>query len=401
MRILQINSTLNWGSTGRIAEEIGQIIIDEGHESYIAYGRYAHQSLSNVIKIGNKWNIYYHVIQSRLFDKHGLASKKATKELINTINEINPDIIHLHNIHGYYLNYPILFDYLSSSKIPVVWTMHDCWAFTGHCSYFSAVNCEKWKKQCYKCIQKQSYPRSITRDCSFKNFERKLNCFTSLNNLTIVPVSKWLGNLIAESFLKKYPRNVIYNGINIDVFRPLNSFQCNKSEGKFIILGVASIWEKRKGLDDFMQLRKRLSQDYSIVLIGLSKAQIKQLPKGIIGIERTNSVEELVAYYSSADVFFNPTWEDNFPTTNLEALACGTPVITYRTGGSPEAIDERTGFVVDQGDLEGAIRVMEQIKSVGKGAYTQACRERAVTHFNKEDRYAEYLQLYNEILNIK
>lgn len=398
--VLQINSTLNWGSTGRIAEEIGQMIIANGGESYIAYGRYGNHSQSRVIRIGNKWNVYLHVLQTRLFDRHGLVSKKATHLLIKHIEEIKPDIIHLHNIHGYYLNYPILFDYLAYSKIPIVWTLHDCWPFTGHCSHFSYVKCERWKIACNNCIQKNDYPSSFLFDNSKDNYYKKMASFTSIENMTVVPVSKWLRSLVTESFLKKYPINVIHNGIDINVFHPLDSSQLfYTSNNKFVILGVASIWEKRKGLDDFIQLQKLLSQDYSIILIGLTKAQIKQLPQYIIGIERTNSVQELAAYYSSADVFFNPTWEDNFPTTNLEALACGTPVITYKTGGSPEAIDENTGFVIEQGNLNEAIRAMEQIKSVGKGAYTQACRERAVKYFNKKDRYADYLQLYNEILN--
>lgn len=402
MKVLQINSTLNWGSTGRIAEEIGQALIFEGAISYIAYGRYANKSQSKSIKIGDKWNVYLHVLQTRLFDRHGLVSKKATRQLIKQIKEINPDIIHLHNIHGYYLNYSILFDYLAFSNIPIVWTLHDCWPFTGHCSYFSFVKCEQWKTDCNHCIQKNDYPSSFLFDNSKNNFYKKMASFTSVENLTVVPVSKWLRSLVTESFLKKYPINVIHNGIDINVFHPLESSQLYyTSKNKFVILGVASIWEKRKGLDDFIQLQKLLSQDYSIILIGLTRTQIKQLPQGITGIERTNSVQELASYYSSADVFFNPTWEDNFPTTNLEALACGTPVITYRTGGSPEAIDEKTGFVVEQGDLEGAVRAMKQIKSVGKAAYTQACRERAVKNFNKNDRYAEYLQLYNEILNRK
>ena len=402
MKILQINSTLNWGSTGRIAEDIGKVIINERGESYIAYGRYTNSTQSKPIKIGNNWDIYYHVLQTRLFDRHGLSSKKATKRFVEKIKEINPDIIHLHNIHGYYLNYPILFKFLSSSNIPIVWTLHDCWAFTGHCSYFSFVKCNRWKINCFKCSQKMNYPTSYLYDCSKDNYLIKKNYFTSLKNLTIVPVSKWLGNLVAESFLNKFPINIIHNGIDVDVFRPLYSNQkVYIPKNKFIILGVASIWEKRKGLDDFIRLQKHLSQDYIIILIGLTKTQIKNLPIGIMGVERTNSLQELAAFYSSADVFFNPTWEDNFPTTNLEALACGTPVITYRTGGSPEAIDENTGFVVEQGDLKEAIHAINQIKLVGKATYTQACRERAIKYFNKEDRYSEYLQLYKEILKNK
>lgn len=400
MRVLQINSTLNWGSTGRIAEEIGLEIMAVGGESYIAYGRYANFSQSNSIRIGNKLDIYFHVLCTRIFDSHGLISIKSTQRLIDRIKEIRPDIIHLHNIHGYYLNFPILFKYLSISNIPIVWTLHDCWSFTGHCSHYMSIDCNRWLSQCYKCPLKKEYPSSLLFDRSEKNYNEKKQCFNSIKDLTLVPVSDWLDNEIGKSFFQNRYSRVIHNGVDINIFSPQNSLKGKYGNSeKFVILGVCSVWIDKKGLPDFFLLREKLSENYEIILIGLTKTQIKQLPQGIIGIERTNSVQELAAYYSSADVFFNPTWEDNFPTTNLEALACGTPVITYKTGGSPEAIDENTGFVIEQGNLNEAIRAMEQIKSVGKGAYTQACRERAVKYFNKKDRYADYLQLYNEILN--
>ena len=251
------------------------------------------------------------------------------------------------------------------------------------------------KLQCHHCPLLKDYPQSLLFDRSEKNFKGKKAYFSSVNNLTLVPVSDWLGGEIKKSFFWNKTCRVIHNGIDIHTFTPVDSIKEKlRLADKFLVLGVCSVWIDKKGLPDFISLRERLSDDYIIVLIGLTKKQIKSLPNGIIGVERTNSVQELAAYYSTADVFFNPTWEDNFPTTNLEALACGTPVITYRTGGSPEAIDENTGFIVEQGDLEGAIHVINQIKSVGKTAYTQACRERVVKHFNKEDRSAEYLQLY-------
>lgn len=399
MRILQINSTLNWGSTGHIAEEIGHKIIEDGGKSYIAYGRHAKPTQSEGIKMGNKWAVYYHVLQTRLFDRHGLASKKATLKLVELIKDINPDIIHLHNIHGYYLNYQILFSYLNLTKIPVVWTLHDCWSFTGHCAHYMGINCTKWQSLCCDCEQKNSYPSSLFFDNSKNNFLLKRKLFCSVDNLTLVPVSKWLSNELKKSYLQNLPFRIIHNGIDINIFCPRLSIKTKLFQNNdFLILGVSSVWTETKGLPDFIKLRKLLPMDYAIILIGVSSKQINSLPEGIIGIERTNNVEELATYYSSADVFFNPTWEDTFPTTNLEALACGTPVITYRTGGSPEAIDEHTGFVVEKGNLNEAIRAIEQIKSVGKSKYTQTCRKRAVEHFNKIDRYAEYLQLYNEIL---
>ncbi len=399
MKLFQINTTSNWGSTGRIAEEIGQQVIAEGWESYIAYGRHSNDSTSKRIRIGTDWDVFYHVFQTRLFDRHGLASKASTSELIKKIEDISPDIIHLHNIHGYYLNYPILFEYLHKIEIPVVWTLHDCWTFTGHCSHYTYINCERWKNGCYDCPLKKTYPKSCMIDRSEKNFRDKKKWFTLAKNVTLVTVSKWLKDEVMSSFLKYYPVQIIHNGIDIEMFTPLRK---KKSElgidDRFVILGVASVWSPHKGLEDFIKLRQMLGHDSLIVLIGVNDKQIENLPKGIVGIKRTNSIQELVQYYSIADVFLNPTWEDNFPTTNLEALACGTPVITYRTGGSVEAIDESTGFVVEQGDLESLIAKINIIKRLGKVAYESNCRERAVRLYDKKIRYSEYMQLYEGLL---
>ncbi len=396
MKLLQINSTANWGSTGRIAEEIGLLAISQGWNSYISYGRHENIGKSHHIKIGYKWDIHNHVLQTRLFDRHGLASSKDTHKLIKEIEQIEPDIIHLHNIHGYYLNYEILFDYLAKTQIPVVWTLHDCWAFTGHCAYFSFAKCERWKSGCYDCPCKRDYPASLLFDNSRQNYKRKKIAFNSVKHLTLVPVSDWLANLVKESFLKEKKVRVIHNGINLNVFSPqtLSKSELNLEE-KFTILGVASVWGKRKGLDDFIKLRNMLADEYQIVLIGLDAKLLKALPYGVIGIERTNSVQELAAYYSVSDVFLNPTYEDNYPTTNLEAMACGTPVITYRTGGSVEALDEGTGWIVEQGDLNAVVHVLPEVKKINR----KKCRERAECFFNKDDCYAQYFQLYEELLN--
>lgn len=400
-KLLQINSVINSGSTGRIAEEIGQTAIESGWKSYIAYGRNDRPSQSELIKIGNDWDIKMHGIQTRLFDRHGLGSKSATKELIGKIKEISPDIIHLHNIHGYYINIEILFNYLRKTNIPVVWTFHDCWPITGHCSYFTFVGCEKWKKKCYDCPQKTSYPASWLVDRSEKNFHLKKELFTSLPNLTLVPVSNWLSEILMESFLQDYPVKLIHNGINTCVFKPSSSKAFRSKHDlvhKFLLLGVASDWSPRKGLKDFIKLSKNLNSEYQIVLVGLSREQIEHLPENILGIERTESVEELAELYASSDVYVNPTYEDNFPTTNLESLACGTPVITYKTGGSPEAIDELTGIVVEQGNIAKLIDAIKMVKSNGKQSYSEACLNRAHRLYKKEDRYQEYIELYKKLL---
>lgn len=399
--LLQINTVVNSGSTGRIAEEIGKLAIARGWQSYIAFGRNERPSQSRLIRIGNDWDMKWHGLQTRLFDKHGLSSKKATNKLIKQIEEIKPNIIHLHNIHGYYLNIEILFRHLKQANIPVVWTLHDCWPITGHCVYFDFVGCDKWKTHCYDCKQKAIYPASYFLDRSKLNHQLKKELFSSLENLTLIPVSEWLANIMRDSFLNEKNLIVIHNGINTDIFRPIHENTIRdkyKLANKFVILGIASIWSLRKGFNDFIELYKKLDSSYQIILVGLTKKQIKILPSGIIGIERTENVNELAELYSVSDVFVNPTYEDNFPTTNLESMACGTPVITYRTGGSPESINENTGIIIEKGNVEGLILAIEKIKENGKTFYSKACVKRAKQLYIDEDRYQEYLNLYEHLL---
>lgn len=396
--LFQINVAANWGSHGRIAEGIGEIVQAHGWDSYIAYGRYANPSKSHLIKVGGFYDQYLHGARSLLLDCHGLGSKGATWRLIQNIDYVQPDIIQLHNIHGYYLNYPELFDYLSNLDVPVIWTLHDAWPFTGHCAFFDSVHCDRWKSGCYDCPQKTSYPSSFLLDRSKRNYEQKRRCFSSLRNLTLVPVSDWLNGLLGESFLKDIPRVCIHNGVDMDLFQP-NDMQASLRPGKKIVLGVNSVWETRKGLSDFIALRSMLDDQYVIVLVGVNRKQKKHLPEGVIGIERTDNIHDLAAYYSRADVFVNPTYEDNFPTTNLEALACGTPVITYQTGGSPEAIDTTCGVVVPVGDVRALADTIQHVCQDSKNPFSsEACRKRVELHFRKEDRYQEYFDLYSSLL---
>lgn len=401
--LLQINSVANTGSTGRIAEGIGQTAIKAGWKSYIAYGRYANTSQSELIKIGNKWDVYNHVLQTRLFDRHGLASKQATKILIRQIKEIKPDIIHLHNIHGYYLNYPILFEYLSKTNIPVVWTLHDCWPFTGHCAHWAFTECNKWETGCNHCIQQKCYPSSWCSDRSKQNYKDKRNAFIAVPNITFIPVSNWLGSFIPDTFMKNYPVHRIYNGINLSVFKPRNNkkeiFQQYQIATQYCVLAVTNVWTALKGYNDLKKIASLLGNDYTLLMVGVNEKQQKELPTNIKGVLRTENIAQLVDLYAVADVFVNPTYADSFPTTNLEALACGTPVITYRTGGSPEAISPETGFVVEQGDIQGIVSAIEKICQEGKDTYSKACRDRVVRYFNKEERFREYIELYNQILS--
>lgn len=401
MKILQISIEVNSGSVGRIAEQIGGQIIEEGWSSYITYARNNRNSKSKVIKIGNDLSIIWHGIMTRIFDNHAFESKNATRRLLKDIERVNPDIIHLHHLHGYFINIDILFKYLQRKAIPVVWTFHDCWSFTGHCTHYSYIGCNKWETECFKCPQKKEYPKSVIVDRSRLNFQQKKKLFNLVPS-TIVPASYWLGEEVRKSFFKNHPIKIIENGIDIGIFKPKDNGDELRNlynlSNKFIILGVASTWSKKKGLDDFITLAQGLREDKQIILVGLSSAQKLKLPSSIIGIERTENVNKLADLYSLADVFVNPTFEETFGLTNIEALACGTPVVTYNSGGSPETVTEETGIVVEKENIPELLNAIQIIQSNGKLFYAEKCRERAVNVFNKDDRFKDYIQLYKTLL---
>ena len=402
-KLLQINTSLNKGSTGRIAEQIASLARSSGWDTYMVHGaRYVNKSqmktLQSVTLLGER----LHALKSMLFDAHGLGSVRATRRLIREIKRIQPDIIHLHNIHGYYLNYKVVFEYLRTVDIPVVWTLHDCWTMTGHCSHFDAVGCERWKSGCYLCPLKSDYPKSLVFDFSKRNYRLKKLFFPSVKNMTIVPVSQWLGNVVGASFLGDYPCRVINNGVDVQVFSPCEDSTLRAQLGigdKHVLLGVATAWKDDKGLQEFIRLSE--NPEYQVVLVGIPNEIKHQLPQAIIAINRTNSQQELAEYYSMADLLVNPTYNDSFPTVNLEALACGTPIVTYRTGGSPESVTADTGIVVEKGDYNGLVAAIEEVISKGKSHYSAACRERAVSLYNKDDRFADYIELYARLCQQK
>lgn len=401
VKVLQISSELNVGSIGKISEHISNLVILEGWESYIAYGREARESKSNNFRIGQKKDILIHALSTRIFDNHGFCSTSATEKLIQRIDKIDPDIIHLHHLHGYFINIRILFNYLKAKKKPIVWTFHDCWSFTGHCTHFEYVECNKWKEHCNKCPQKKQYPSSLLLDRSMKNFTEKRNLFSDIDNLKIVSVSKWLAEQVKYSFLQNYDVRVINNGIDLDIFQPRNADHIREKYGisaKYVILGVAGNWEARKGLDDFIKLRSRLSGDFDIVLVGVNSNLMEKIGDKIIAIERTTDAYELSSLYSLANVFVNPTLEDSFPTTNLEALACGTPVITYRTGGSVEAVDYLTGFVVEKNNVDDLVTKIKDVVA-SKQNYAENCRNRALQHYDHNKNFTQYIELYKELLS--
>jgi len=400
LKLLQINVAANWGSHGRIAEEIGLEAMAQGWESYIAYGRYANPSKSHIVKIGDLFDHCLHGAQSLLLDRHGLASCGPTKKLIREIELIKPDLIHLHNIHGFYLNYPILFRYLSTVDIPVVWTLHDCWAFTGHCAWPIHGHCDRFQEQCCHCpLQSKGYPKSFLLDRSRSNFKLKKRYFRSLQDLHLVTVSRWLEQQVRLSFMQDMDIRTIYNGLDTEVFRPSGTPPTSVTDGHPLVLGVCNAWYDWKGLDDMAALREILPDDYEVMVVGVNEDQMHRLPEGITCIRRTDSVSQLAEIYSQADVFVNPSKVESFGMTTAEALSCGTPSIVYDTSACPEVVDNLTGRVVPLGDVNALAKAVKEICSLpGREAMRQACRERAIRLFNRQDRYKEYLQLYNEVL---
>ncbi|MCX0367134.1 glycosyltransferase [Clostridium perfringens] len=396
MKILQINSVCGVGSTGRIVNDLYKVLEKEGHECVIAYGRGTAPEEIKTIRIGTDFDNYMHVAKTRVFDKHGFGSTKATKEFIEKVKEYDPDIIHLHNIHGYYINIEILFNYLKEANKKVVWTLHDCWAFTGHCAYFDYVECDKWKFRCEKCPQKREYPTSNLLDNSKWNYEKKKKIFKGVKDLTIITPSKWLAGLVKESFLSEYKVEVINNGIDLEIFKPIESNFREKHnlKDKIIILGVASVWDRRKGLNYFIDLSKVLDETYKIVIVGINKKQKKELPTNILAITRTNNVKELVEIYSSADIFINPTLEDNFPTTNLEAIACGTPILTFKTGGSGEALSDYVCTKIDKLKEVNCLVDKINLSIVKKDEnFIKLCRKE-IKALDKNKKFKVYLEIY-------
>lgn len=400
VNVLQINSVCGIGSSGRIVAETHASLVSQGHQSTVAYGRDTAKDCQNAIPIGNRFDTYLHAARTRLFDAHGFGSARATQELIARIRELNPDVIHLHNLHGYYLHIGLLFEYLKQADKPVIWTLHDCWAFTGHCPHFDLIGCGRWRSECHDCPLKTEYPRSLLLDRSRRNYRQKKALFTGVKALTIVTPSKWLASLAKKSFLQSYPVMLINSGIDLNVFKPTPSdFRSRyQLEEYFLLLGVASGWGERKGHQYFIDLAKHLLPDEKIVLVGVSNHQIKHLPKGVVGIAKTNSTAELAEIYSAADLFVNPTLEEVLGLVNLEALACGTPVVTFNSGGSPECLSNGCGHVVERGDLMGLVAAVAMARKNGKESYATNCRRRATDHFDKDARFAEYLELYKEAL---
>lgn len=394
-KIVQINMSYGSGSTGKIVKAIHRLLDEEGIENRVYCSAYKPVDEANVYTIGSKTDIRKHQILSRIFGDQGWHSKRATEKLVRELKEYKPDLIHLHNIHGYYLHMDTLFRYLRDADIPVVWTLHDCWAFTGHCTHYSAVQCNRRKTECRSCPQKKEYPYSLLLDRSRTLFKRKQKLYADIPKLRFTTVSDWLLKEASESKLLQGRKiETIRNGVDITTFRP--SEESSDSNGK-IILGVANSWSPKKGLGDFIRLRAILPAEYSIVLVGLTKEQIDSLPLGIKGIKRTDSVSDLAKLYRKAGVFFNPSIEETFGLTTAEALSSGTPVIGYDSTATPSLVTKETGYIVKPHDIEGVYEAVLEIFKNGKPFYEEKCRTHAKEMFDETVNYRNYILLYERI----
>ena len=372
-------------------QEIGDLAMAHGWESYIAYSRGRDgvpECTSQLMPVGNRLSVVWHGLMTRLMDRHGLASSQATRAFIREVDALRPDVIHIHNLHGYFLNYRLLFDYLAHQEVPVIWTVHDCWLYTGHCYHYAFAGCSGWQTGCGHCPQQREFPASWIVDRSHRNYIDKQRAFTSLprERFMLIPVSHWMEGEMRHSFLKDCRMRVIHNGIDTETFSPQQGSEIQEQyslKGKKVLLGVASIWSREKGLEDFISMAGMLHEDERIVLVGIDEKTARKLPPKVIPIRRTANVHQLAQLYSAATAFVNPTWQDNYPTVNLEAISCGTPVVTYRTGGSPESITDATGIVVPQGNIGDMLAAVRQIEARGKAAFATPCRDYALAHFRK------------------
>lgn len=404
--IFRFVSGLNEGSIGRTAEQLGQLVQSKGWRSFIAYSRLNLGSTSEVYRVDNKFSTLVHALLTRLFDMCGYGSYFTTKRLLRVIKKVNPDLIHLHTIHNYDINLKVLFDYLATSGIPIVWTQHDCWSYTGHCAYYSNVACEKWKTECNNCPQYKGFPNSWFYDGSKRNYNFKRRLFTSVpkDQMCIVAVSDYVKNDLEKSFLNKYRIKRIYNGIDTIQFVPRKDC-CKEIRIKYglgngiLLMAFATAWTERKGISDYYKLRKKLDNRYTIVFVGVDEQIKKTLPEGIIGIANTSSIDELVKLYSTADIVMNLASEESFGKTTPEGMACGTPSVVYNSTASPELVDDKTGVICQRGDIDGVVNAIDTIMSWDREKTINNCRNRVLSLFSIQKNWNEYIDLYEEMIN--
>lgn len=396
MRVSSINLGF-FGSTGTIMRDLKRKAEAQGFRYQIAAPAEPGEIVdADMVRLCSPKTKRYNGIACVLTGLDGCFAWLSTLRYLRKLKRFKPDILHLHNLHYGYINLPLLFRFIKRNRIAVVWTLHDCWSFTGHCPHFVAEKCDKWKDGCFKCPRYKEYPRTIYDNSKYM-WRRKKNWFTGVPNMTLITPSKWLGDLVAQSFLREYPRQVIHNGIDLSVFRP-RSDKFREERGmvnKKVVLGVAFAWDRKKGVDVFIELSQRLGEEYAVVLVGVDDHTSKSLPKNICAISRTQNREELAEIYSTADVFVNPTREDTLPTVNIEANACGTPVVTFRTGGSPECINETSGSVVECDDIDALEHEIRRICT--NHPFTEDNCVRCASRFDRNERLEAYIRLYETV----
>lgn len=403
MKIVEINTTKSSGSTGRIATQIKKYVTDKGDLCKIAFG-YGCATDKEEFSMYSWVGTHIHSFLSRKLCMQGRCSWLQTYRLVRFVNAEKPDIVHLHNIHGHYLNYRILFRYLKRMQIPVVWTFHDCWPFTGKCAHYSNAGCSKWKTGCFNCPNLQTYPDS-TIDGSRKNYRMKKRYFSDIEKLHIVCNSDWLKHQVEESFFKGRKISRIYNGVDTAVFHPMTKDDVKETAGKFgidlkkkTILGVSSVWKADKGLHVFMELAKAIAPEYQVVLVGVSDSQKQTLPKSIIAIERTENMQELAALYTLADVLVNASKEETFGMVPAEAMACGTPVIVSSQTACPEIVDPSVGLVVSMDSMNALTDAIKEICSNGKSKYSDSCQLKVRMNYSVDEMTKRYYETYQMLL---
>lgn len=406
MKIVQINTTLHSGSTGRITTQLHAMLLQRGDTGTIAFG-YGDKNDPDGFSMYSYFGTHWHSFWSRKLCLQGRLSILQTRRLVKHLEFEEPELIHLHNIHGHYLNYPMLFRYLKKSETPVLWTFHDCWPFTGKCAHYFSATCDRWKTSCFDCPNLEAYP-NCEWDGSTQNFRLKKKLFTSIENLHIVCNSKWLETQVRQSFLGDKCIHQIYNGIDPAIFCPRPDLidavklKYGIPNDRFVVLGVSGVWKKDKGLDTFLEVAKHLPSSHVAVLVGLNATQMSNLPENIIGIEHTENVQELAALYSSADVLLNPSQEETFGMVPVEAMACGTPAIVANTTGCSETVaDGVTGFVVDMKDVPSILVAIEKVSMMGKGAFSVACINRVGECFTQVEMLQKYYDLYKKLCTMK
>jgi len=399
-KVLVSINLCNSGSTGNIMSNISFSARENGYVTYHIFpGHNKNKPIekNDLIICSEIQNKIYQRI-CRYIGLNGCSAVFSTIKILKRLENLRPDVLQLHNLHHSYINLPLLFRYIKRNKIPVVWTLHDCWAFTGHCPHFDYIGCEKWKNECFACPQFKSYPEAAFDD-SKRMYRLKKKWFCGVENMTIVTPSQWLADLVKQSFLREYPIQVINNGIDLSVFHPVKSNFREKYDiaaCENVVLSVAFGWgSEKKGLDVIARLAQILPETYRIVMVGTDDFIDQKLPGNIISIHRTNDRQELAEIYSAADLFVIPTREETYPTVNMEAIACGTPVLTFRTGGSPEIPDEKTGAVVDRDDFDALYREVVRICS-DKPYRASDCLNRAKS-FDMHEKHKEYLELYHQV----